>query len=290
LQASTTDALCNFATKTVALNALLAIVWDVDPEAFTIPFIDWPVRWYGLFFVSGLIGAQYIMFHIFEAEGKTKKNVEDLTIYIVLGTIVGARLGHVFFYDAAYYLSNPSEIIMIQKGGLASHGGALGILFAAWLFCRKYKFSFLWLFDRLVIAVCFTGACIRLGNLMNHEIVGIVTDVPWAFQFLRAYPPELAMEPRHPAQLYEAIYCLIIMAIIYPIWRKQKEKLSNGFIFGIFLVLLFSLRFLDEFLKVNQEAFEEDLPINMGQILSIPFIVAGLVLIFRAIRNKKLQL
>ncbi len=269
------------------MNTLLTIIWDVNPEAFTIPIIDWPVRWYGLLFVGGLIAAQYIMFHIFEAEGHTKKHVEDLTIYIVLGTILGARLGHVFFYDAAYYLSHPAEIIMIQKGGLASHGGAIGILIAAWLYCRKNKFAFLWLMDRLVIAVCFTGACIRMGNLMNHEIIGTVTDVPWAFQFLRAYPREMAMDPRHPAQLYEAIYCLIIMAIIYPIWRKRKAALSNGFIFGLFMVLLFTLRFLDEFLKENQEAFEDDLPLNMGQILSIPFVLVGLFLIFRALKAKK---
>lgn len=266
---------------------MLAIVWDVHPEAFTIPFIDWPVRWYGLLFVAGLLGAQYIMFHVFEAEGYDKRHVENLTIYVVLGTILGARLGHVFFYDASYYLSHPGEILMIWKGGLASHGGAIGILTAIWLFGRKYKFGFLWLMDRLVLAVCFTGACIRVGNLMNHEIIGIVTDVPWAFQFLRAYPPEMAMEPRHPAQLYEAVYCLIILAIIYPIWRKKKAALSEGFLFGLFMVLLFTLRFLDEFLKENQEAFEDSLPINMGQILSIPFVIAGIFLIFRSQKTRK---
>ena len=240
------------------------------------------MRWYGLLFVGGLLAAQYIMFHIFEAEGYSKKNVEDLTIYIVLGTIIGARLGHVMFYDAAYYLSNPGKILRVWEGGLASHGGAIGILLAMYLYCRKFKFRFLWLFDRLVIAVCFTGACIRLGNLMNHEIIGIVTDVPWAFQFTRAYPPELRMDFRHPAQLYEAIYCLLIMAVLYPIWRKHKEKIKDGLLSGLFLVLLFSLRFLDEFLKINQEAFEDDLPLNMGQILSIPFVIMGIILILRA--------
>lgn len=269
------------------MNFLLSIVWDVNPEAFTIPFIDWPVRWYGLLFVFGLIVAQYIMFHIFEAEGYAKKNVEDLTIYVVLGTIIGARLGHVFFYDASYYLSNPIEIIMIQKGGLASHGGAIGILTAIYLYGRKYKFRFLWLMDRLVIAVCFTGACIRVGNLMNHEILGTVTDLPWGFQFLRAYPPSLALEPRHPAQLYEAIYCLIIMAILYPIWKKRKAQLRDGLLFGLFMAMLFTLRFLDEFLKIEQEAFEQDMLLNMGQILSIPFVIAGLYLIYRARQPQK---
>jgi len=279
----------NFVANRSALTDLLAIVWDVHPEAFTIPFIDWPVRWYGLLFVTGLLGAQYIMFHVFEAEGYDKRHVENLTIYVVLGTILGARLGHVFFYDASYYLSHPGEILMIWKGGLASHGGAIGILTAIWLFGRKYKFKFLWLMDRLVLAVCFTGACIRVGNLMNHEIIGIVTDVPWAFQFLRAYPPEMALDPRHPAQLYEAIYCLIILAIIYPIWKKKKAELSEGFLFGLFMVLLFTLRFLDEFLKVNQEAFEDSLPINMGQILSIPFVLAGIFLIVRSQKTKEVS-
>ena len=281
--------MCNFVANRSALTDLLAIVWDVHPEAFTIPFIDWPVRWYGLLFVTGLLGAQYIMFHVFEAEGYDKRHVENLTIYVVLGTILGARLGHVFFYDASYYLSHPGEILMIWKGGLASHGGAIGILTAIWLFGRKYKFKFLWLMDRLVLAVCFTGACIRVGNLMNHEIIGIVTDVPWAFQFLRAYPPEMALDPRHPAQLYEAIYCLIILAIIYPIWKKKKAELSEGFLFGLFMVLLFTLRFLDEFLKVNQEAFEDSLPINMGQILSIPFVLAGIFLIVRSQKTKEVS-
>jgi prolipoprotein diacylglyceryl transferase len=240
------------------------------------------VRWYGLLFVFGLLVSQYIMFYIFEQEGKTRKHVEDLTIYVVVGTILGARLGHVFFYDAAHYLSNPHEILMVWKGGLASHGGAIGILTAIYLYCRKFKFGFLWLMDRLVIVVCFTGACIRVGNLMNSEILGIVTDVPWAFQFVQAYPRELALDPRHPAQLYEAIYCLIIMAIIFPIWKKNKAQLKEGFLFGLFMVLLFTLRFLDEFLKINQEQFEDSLPLNMGQILSIPFILAGIYLIWRA--------
>jgi prolipoprotein diacylglyceryl transferase len=171
---------------------------------------------------------------------------------------------------------------MVWKGGLASHGGAIGILTAIYLYCRKFKFGFLWLMDRLVIVVCFTGACIRVGNLMNSEILGIVTDVPWAFQFIQAYPRELSLDPRHPAQLYEAIYCLIIMAIIFPIWKKKKAQLKEGFLFGLFMVLLFTLRFLDEFLKINQEQFEDSMALNMGQILSIPFVIAGIYLIWRA--------
>jgi prolipoprotein diacylglyceryl transferase len=264
------------------LANLLHIVWDVSPEAFTIPFIDWPVRWYGLLFVFGLVLSQYVMFYVFEKEGKTRKNVEDLTIYVVLGTIIGARLGHVFFYDAAYYLSNPLQILMVHKGGLASHGGAIGILTAIYLYCRKYKFNFLWLMDRLVIVVALTAACIRIGNLMNSEILGTVTDLPWAFLFVQAHPVELSLEPRHPAQLYEAIYCVILMFITFSIWRKQKANLKRGFLFGLFMFILFTLRFIDEFFKINQEAFEDSLPINMGQLLSIPFILAGIYFMWRS--------
>jgi len=264
------------------LENLLAIIWDVDPEAFRIPFIDWPVRWYGILFVIGLLVSQYIMFYIFEKEGKTKKNVEDLTIYVVIGTIVGARLGHVLFYDFMDYLKNPIDILKVWEGGLASHGGAIGILIAIYLFCRKYKFNYLWLLDRIVIVVCFTGACIRTGNLMNSEIIGTVTDVPWAIQFIRTYPPELGLDPRHPAQLYEAIYCLALMGLLWYLWSKKREKLNNGFIFGVFLVILWTLRFVDEFFKVNQVAFEDSMKLNMGQILSIPFVIAGFYLIWRA--------
>ncbi len=268
------------------MNTLLSIYWDVDPEAFTIPFIDWPVRWYGILFVLGLLISQYILIHIFEKDGKTKKHVEDLTIYVVVGTILGARLGHVFFYDAAYYLANPIEIIQIQKGGLASHGGAIGILTAVYLFGRKYKISFLWIMDRIVIVTCITGACIRVGNLINSEILGKVTTLPWGFEFVNAYPPALAMDPRHPAQLYEAIYCVILFFILYYFWKNKAISKKNGFLFGLFMVVLFTLRFLDEFLKINQEAFENDLLLNMGQILSIPFVIFGSILLWRAYSGK----
>jgi prolipoprotein diacylglyceryl transferase len=272
------------------LNTALAIIWDVDPTAFVIPGIDWPVRWYGIPFVFGLLVSEYVLFHIFEKDGKTRKHVEDLAVYVIIGTIIGARLGHVLFYDAAYYLSNPAEILKIWEGGLASHGGAIGILIAIYFYTRKYKMNYLWLMDRLIIVVCFTGACIRTGNLMNSEILGTVTDLPWGFVFVNAYPPELALDPRHPAQLYEAIYCLILMGIVYYLWKEKRHQLKNGFIFGVFLVILFSLRFLDEFVKINQEEFENELPLNMGQLLSIPFVLAGIYFIWKASTEKSHQL
>ena len=264
------------------MNTLLTIVWDVDPEAFTIPFTNWPVRWYGILFVIGLLVAQYLLIYIFEKDGKTRKNVEDLTIYVVLGTIIGARLGHVFFYDAPYYLSHPAEILQIWKGGLASHGGAIGILIAVYLYSRKSKINALWIFDRLVIVACFTGASIRFGNLMNSEIIGKITTLPWGVKFVRAYPPEMALDFRHPAQVYEALYFLVLLGVLFYIWKKYSHKLNNGYMFGLFLVILFTLRFIDEFFKVSQEAWEDDMLLNMGQILSIPFVIAGIYLIYQA--------
>lgn len=269
------------------MSSLLYIIWNADPQAFTIPIIDWPVRWYGILFVAGLVLSQYIMFYIFEKDGKTKKNVEDLTIYVVIGTVVGARLGHVLFYDLPYYIQNPGEVLMIWHGGLASHGGAVGILLAIYLYCRKFKFNYLWVLDRLVIVVCLTGAFIRTGNFMNSEIVGTVSHLPWAVQFVNAYPPSLAMDPRHPAQLYEAFYCLILMAVLFYIWKTKRRQMANGFIFGIFLIVLWTLRFIDEFFKVDQESFEAALPINMGQILSIPFVIIGIIILIQAINRQK---
>lgn len=268
------------------MSQLLFITWDVNPEIFHIPIIDWPVRWYGLLFVFGLLVSQYIMFHIFKLEGKTRKNVEDLTVYVVIGTVIGARLGHVLFYDLKDYLANPIEIIQVWKGGLASHGGAIGILIATYLYCRKYKFDYLWLMDRLVIVASFTAACIRLGNLMNSEIIGKVTDVPWAVLFVQAYPPELALEPRHPSQVYEALTSLCLMGILYWLWNKHRDQLGRGFLFGLFLIILFSLRILGEFFKINQVAFEDNMQFNMGQWLSIPFVLAGIYFIWKAQKPK----
>jgi len=270
------------------VNSLLFVIWDVSPEAFEIPFIDWPVRWYGLLFVFGLLVSQYIMFYVFKIEGKTKKNVEDLTVYVVLGTIIGARLGHVIFYDLKDYLDNPIEIFQVWKGGLASHGGAIGILTAIYLYCRRYTFDFLWLMDRLVIVVPITAACIRVGNLMNSEIIGKVSDAPWAFVFKQAYPPELALDPRHPAQLYEAIVCIFLMGLQYYLWKNRRHQLGQGFMFGIFMIILFTLRIIDEFFKINQVAFEDSMQFNMGQWLSVPFVLAGVYLIVRAQKLQKL--
>jgi len=268
----------------------LYINWNPSPELFTIPGIDWPVRWYGLMWALSFIASHFIMNRIYKAEGRTEKQLDTLTLYIILGTVIGARLGHCLFYgpwfdelDAAGeiinegYLSHPLNLLKVYEGGLASHGGAIGIIIAMILYCRKTKESWLWLFDRLVVVVPLASMCIRIGNLINSEIIGTVTDVPWAFIFTSESPL-----PRHPAQLYEAIFCLFLFIAMYWLWKNKRDVLGSGFMFGFLCVTFFTQRFLVEFLKENQSEFEGGMILNMGQILSIPFVIIGVVMIVRS--------
>jgi phosphatidylglycerol---prolipoprotein diacylglyceryl transferase len=270
------------------------IRWNPSPEIFTIPGIDWPVRWYGLTWALAFIASHFFMNRIFKAEGRSEKELDTLTLYIILGTIIGARLGHCLFYGPWFdemnaegivinegYISHPLNMLKVYEGGLASHGGAIGIITAMILYCRKTKESWLWLFDRLVVVVPLASMSIRIGNLINSEIIGRVTDVPWAFIFVQE--DDL---PRHPAQLYEAIFCLFLFILMYWLWKNKRNAVGPGFMFGLLCILLFIERFVDEFFKENQAAFEGSLPINMGQILSIPFIVIGIVMV---LRSKKLE-
>lgn len=254
------------------------ISWDVNPEIFSIGSIS--IRWYGvLFAASFLIGFQ-IMTKIFKDENKSQKDLNDLLWYMIIGTIVGARLGHCLFYNPEYYLSNPLEILKTWKGGLASHGAAIGIVTAMYLYSKKkVGQSFLWVMDRVVITVALAGFFIRTGNLMNSEIIGKATDVPWAFKFVNAYVAD-PLTPRHPAQLYEALAYLGIFILLYFIYKKSHTKIKEGFIFGLFLILIFAARFVIEFFKENQSAFEQGMMFNMGQLLSIPLILWGLYLLF----------
>jgi len=257
------------------------ITWDVSPEIFSLGPIT--VRWYGvLFAASFLIGFQ-IMTKIFAQENKSEKDLDELLWYMLLGTVIGARIGHCLFYNPDYYLSNPLEILMVWKGGLASHGAAIGITIAIILYSkRKSDQSFLWVYDRVVITVALAGFFIRTGNLMNSEIIGKATDVPWAFKFVNSYVKD-PMTPRHPAQLYEALAYLTIFIILFLVYKKSYKKIKEGYLFGIFLVLVFSARFVIEFFKENQSAFEQGMTLNMGQILSIPLITWGIYLLL----NKK---
>lgn len=354
------------------------IVWSPKPYIVDLGFTE--LRWYGLLFALGFIISQQVMFYIFKKEGKKDKQVEILTLYMVLATIIGARLGHVLFYEPARYLSNPIDIFKVWEGGLASHGGAAGILIALYLFARKYKdISYLWILDRIVIVVAITGALIRTGNFVNSEIIGEPTDKAYGVVFGRevelrlnyltsaiedveverakkaelmdgiaeksfkhpvklvvAYNDKNPLEdvknftenqllnklqdasirqhvefsgetefeynqkggviyastygegvPRHAAQLYEAISCVFIFLLLFYLWNKNRSGLADGRLFGIFLIACFGLRFLYEFIKENQVAFEDGLTLNMGQWLSIPLVLAGVYFIFRSLKAEK---
>ncbi|PID59231.1 MAG: prolipoprotein diacylglyceryl transferase [Ignavibacteriae bacterium] len=254
------------------------ITWDVSPEIFSVGPIH--IRWYGILFAASFLIGLQIMTKIFQKENKSENDLNDLFIYMLLGTIIGARLGHCLFYNPVYYLSNPLEIIMVWKGGLASHGAAIGIVTAIYLYSKKKTGqSFLWVMDRVVITVALAGFFIRTGNLMNSEIIGSVTDVPWAFKFVRAYVSD-PQTPRHPAQLYEALTYLSIFFLLLTTYFKSYKKLKEGYLFGLFLILVFTARFIIEFFKENQSSFEQGMVFNMGQLLSIPLVIWGIYLLF----------
>ena len=382
------------------MSLISYIVWTANPDIFSIGNLT--IRWYGLLFATGFLVSQQIMFYFFRKEGKPESDVETLTIYMVIATIIGARLGHVLFYEPDRYLSHPIDILKIWEGGLASHGATIGILTALYLYSNytikiglfkmKGKFkkyprpgqSFLWIVDRIVIVVALTGCLVRFGNFMNSEIVGLPTNnasgvvfarsaidmieknneavesveahkskdgadnataegnsyqpVTFTINFKRANYPEESIRqylevtvksiltdyqrvnehiyepndtplnytltqdrgayqatiqtwgiPRHPAQLYESISCLLIFVILFLIWNRYRAKTPEGFLFGLFLVILFGLRVFYEFLKENQVAFEDNLPLNMGQWLSIPLVLIGLFLLIRSLREAKKQ-
>ena len=381
-----------------SMSLVSYIVWSADPDLFEVGNLT--IRWYGLLFATGFLLSQQIMFYFFRKEGKPENDVETLTIYMVIATIIGARLGHVLFYEPARYLSNPIDILKIWEGGLASHGATIGILTALYLYSNYtikiglFKFkatikkhprpgqSFLWIVDRIVIVVALTGCLIRFGNFMNSEIVGHPTNssngvvfaweavdmiqksyqavesadaskpegrtdtlmvsntlyhpITLTIHFNRAdYPEDVVRQylestvksiltdyqsvsehiyepagaalnytltqdrgaykatvqtwgiPRHPTQLYESISALLIFIALFLIWKRYREKTPEGFLFGLFLIVLFGFRFFIEFFKENQVAFEDNLPLNMGQWLSIPLVLIGIYLIIRANRQQK---
>ena len=380
------------------------IIWSPDPVIFKIPLSflglpDRPIVWYGLLFAMGFIIGQQISYRIFKAEGHSEKDVDTLTTFMVIATILGARLGHCLFYNPSYYLADPIEILKIWEGGLASHGGAIGIFLALWLYANydirsKWAFviptsfsvkkrkkegqSYFWVLDRVAIVVAITGALIRTGNFMNSEMEGVKTGTDYGVVYARAtegvlnfdedaieevvfeegtydptHPGYLPMKAvvklksgvkvdqamkgfingqlayrlnnyqevvehvdfaasgrglnyqiideagaerieinatgilRHTPQLYEAIACLIIAFILLALWNYKRAILNDGLIFSVFMVLLWGDRFFNEFFKMNQEAFEASLPINMGQILSIPLILIGVVVFLMTVRKKE---
>lgn len=315
----------------------LFITWAPDPEIFEI--FGMGIRWYGLLFASSFVFGYLLIKKIFDREGIPLKVLDSLTMYMVIGTVVGARLGHCLFYEPEYYLSNPFQILNLRQGGLASHGSAIGILVSLFLFARKHKKPFLWIVDRIVIVVALAGALIRTGNFVNSEIVGSFTLSPVAMVFENTpawsrlgtqrineyvnYSPEkkkitedfLAKNkailpenmglssvnsflnlskdlqqyylkeknmPRYPAQVFEAIACFIIFALLLFLFFKKKYGDRPGFLLGLFMILIFGFRFFIEFIKEVQVDFEMGMPLNMGQILSIPFVAVGIWLVLRA--------
>ena len=353
---------------------LFYIIWHAKPEIIS----GLPRRWYGLLFALGFLIGSYIMRWIYKLDGRDPEEVERLTLYMVIATIVGARLGHCLFYDPIYYLSNTIKILYIWEGGLASHGAAISIILGMVIYSRKVNENFFWVMDRIVIVVCLAGAFIRTGNFMNSEILGLPTDsgngvvfaksvndilkfrfdgrveditfhkrdgnitengVPitirlkygegvgvdensennyyksnvksylMGYEGIRSHIYEEPNEelnykifkngdvyyaeiytigiPRHPAQMYEALYCLLLFVTLLSLWYFKRESLKDGFIFSIFMIVLWSLRIIDELFKENQVDWEADIPLNMGQWLSIPMIILGLIIFIKTFPSKK---
>lgn len=358
------------------------VLWTAQPEVLASLGIDagFDIRWYGLLFATGFLIGQAIMSNIYKTEGKPDKDMDAIVMYMIIGVVAGARLGHCLFYEPDVYLADPIRILKIWEGGLASHGATAGILIAIWLYSRKRPhLPYLWVLDRIVITVALGGALIRIGNLMNSEIVGKPTDASYAFVFARpaieeikaygaqvftdvklgeigegfqfdgrpraklpvtvsftpgvkdtaqarriltaafntgytGYSPEvsdhldlrmpiqpvftstqpgamqatltLAAVPRHPAQLYESITTFLVFLLLYGLWRRQKAATPQGSLFGLFVTIVFGLRFCYEFLKENQVDFENELPLNMGQWLSLPLIPVGLAILIWSYRRR----
>ncbi len=260
------------------------VTWNVKPEIFQLGPLE--VRWYGLLFAASFVFGYMIMAKFFKKEGVPIELLDKLATTMVIATVIGARLGHCLFYEPDYYLSNPAEILYIWKGGLASHGAGIAILLALAWFAFKEKKNYFWVVDRIVIVVALAGVMIRTGNLMNSEIYGHVTDLPWGFVFVRAGESV----PKHPTQLYEALSYLLIFFVLLFIYYKKDGKTTNGFITGLFLTLLFGARFMIEYVKEIQVAFEANMSLNMGQRLSIPFIAFGVgLMIYTSIKRRQLN-
>jgi prolipoprotein diacylglyceryl transferase len=284
------------------------ITWNVDPVLVHLGSLQ--IRWYGLLWALGFFFGYFVMRRIYRREKMTDDSMDKLLIYMLVSTIIGARLGHCLFYEPEYYLSNPLKMLAVWEGGLASHGGAIGILIGLGLYVRNYNkskkgkdnlqhISYIWMMDRIVVAVCLVGALIRVGNVMNHEIYGTPTSLPWGFVFLRgaeqfcgtfdnytachawdAPCPPSEWLPCHPTGLYEAFFCLVAMGIL--LWMYYKRDLGHkqpGLMFGTFLIIIFGSRIGIEFLKNVQVDFERDMTFDMGQWLSVPFVLIGIGMI-----------
>lgn len=278
----------------ITTSLLAWLYWNPDRVAFNVPFIDRPIVWYGLFFVFGLIVGYFLLIPMFKQRLQANRGketgalalplVDRLTWFVIAGIIIGARLGHVFFYEWPRYEDHWLDIFKVWNGGLASHGGAVGILLALYLYQRsvskKYpEFTFISLLDMIVVPTAFAGFCIRMGNFFNQEILGVPSQLPWAIIF--GDPSDgSAPQPLHPVQLYEAAAYLLTFIFLYGLWKSKGLSLRPGLLSGLFFILVFASRFFIEFLKAHQSTIIDESFLQMGQYLSIPFITAGIALCF----------
>lgn len=266
------------------------IVWNMNPDLISSPIT---VRWYGLMFAIGFLVGYEIVARMFRHEGAPESWVGILLLWTMAGTIIGARLGHVFFYEWDVYSAHPEEILKVWKGGLASHGGAIGVIVGVLCFSMfTTKRNPLWTFDRLVVPIALVGGLIRLGNLFNSEIFGGPTDLPWGMMFVRSAEWHYLYEgvACHPTQIYEALCYFILFGVLMWMYWKRNAEARPGLIFGVFLIGIFLPRFFIEFIKNNQVAFEQNMVLNMGQLLSIPFVLAGVALVVWALTHPKVSL
>jgi phosphatidylglycerol---prolipoprotein diacylglyceryl transferase len=264
----------------------LFIRWNPNVEIFTLG--NFGLRWYGFLFAIGFFLAYIVLYLIYKREKVDLKLLDWLTFYIFLAVLLGARLGHVLFYEWDYYKNHLGEIPMVWKGGLASHGAAIAIILALIIYVKQFKVNVWWLFDRIAIVIPISAAFVRLGNLMNSEIYGIATTLPWGFIFL--HDKDAGIIPRHPTQLYEACSYLLISLVLIIMYFKNKGINRPGLFVGIFLTCLFSARFFIEFLKEVQVDFEKSMALDMGQWLSVPFVLLGVGFIYFALRKKKTEI
>lgn len=268
----------------------LFIHWNPDIVALDLGFIA--IRWYSLCWAIGLVAVYLLMHKLYRQQKLAEEKFDPMFMYCFLGILIGARLGHCLFYEPSYYLSHPIEMLLPIRNvpgkgwtftgyeGLASHGGTLGLMIALWLYAKHVKLRFIHVLDNVAIVTPICACAIRLGNLMNSEIIGKTTDVPWAFIF-----EKVDMLPRHPGQLYEAICYAIFFFIHWVIYRKKPQLVGTGFFFGLCLFLIFTSRIFIEYTKENQEAFEDGMLLNMGQLLSVPFVVLGLYWMIRSLSS-----
>ena len=267
------------------------ITWDVNPNIFTFPekfplLGGRPVAWYGLLWALSFVVGYYIMKKVYKREGLNEDLLDKLLINMLFFSIIGARLGHCLFYQPEYYFSKPIEFLYIWEGGLASHGGAIGILLGLFIYSKRNKRPYIWVLDRIVIPIALAGAFIRLGNLMNSEIYGNATTLPWGFNFVR--DPEWPGVPCHPTQIYEALFCIVVFVVLmYLYFKKDIIKKHPGFSFGLFCTVVFGSRILIEFIKRPQVDFESSMTLDMGQLLSIPLVIAGIYFMIKSLRNKE---